>query len=106
MQGTTTAENGPQQPLTSLKTTVNIKAESSINKWILVKNGGKFHTAWDIIIISIALWISFSVPIEIAFEPASLDSKANRMFNVIIDTVFLVDIVIAFRTTIRSSLSG
>jgi hypothetical protein len=106
MAGTITIENGPQHPLTSLKTTVNKTAEPPINKWLLVRNGGKFHTAWDILIISLALWICFSVPIQIAFEPASLNSKANKMFNILIDTVFLVDIIIAFRTTYRSSLSS
>lgn len=51
----------------------------------------------------LATWNSFSIPIEIAFQPDIAESPFYLIFNSIIDFIFLLDILVTFRTTFISS---
>lgn len=53
-----------------------------------------------------ATWNSFSIPIEIAFQPSIADSWYYLAFNTIIDLIFFLDIIVTFRTTYISPSSG
>jgi Ion transport protein len=46
------------------------------------------------------------LPVDIAFEPASLETNAIVALNYIIDVAFSVDIFLNFRTTIVNDLTG
>ena len=48
----------------------------------------------------IATWNAVSLPIELAFEPEWAESTATVWLNAIIDLLFLIDIIVVFRTTI------
>ena len=48
----------------------------------------------------IATWNALSLPIELAFEPAITASQGNATLNAVIDLLFLIDIIIVFRTSI------
>ena len=48
----------------------------------------------------IATWNALSLPIELAFEPEFTRSQENATLNAIIDFLFLIDIVVVFRTAI------
>ncbi len=48
----------------------------------------------------IATWNALSLPIELAFEPEFTKSQQNATLNAIIDFLFLIDIIIVFRTAI------
>jgi hypothetical protein len=50
-------------------------------------------------IMFLATWNSFSIPIEIAFEPEIANSPYYIIFNSLIDFVFFLDIIVTFRTT-------
>lgn len=41
----------------------------------------------------------YSIPIELSFQPESMQELGFVMLNVIVDLVFLVDIFICFRTS-------
>jgi hypothetical protein len=56
-------------------------------------------TYWEIIVILLAIYNSFSIPIEIAFAPPLFEHPSFFVFNTLIDLVFLADIVVNFRTT-------
>lgn len=43
---------------------------------------------------------------QIAFEPATLDGVANYYVNLFADIVYILDIFINFRTTIRNTLTN
>ena len=48
----------------------------------------------------IATWNALALPIELAFEPDFTTSQSNATLNAIIDFLFLIDIVVVFRTAI------
>lgn len=48
----------------------------------------------------IATWNALSLPIELAFEPEFTRSQENATLNAVIDFLFLIDIVVVFRTAI------
>ena len=55
---------------------------------------------WDYFVMLIATWNAVSLPIELAFEPEWAESTATVWLNAIIDLLFLIDIIVVFRTTI------
>jgi len=50
-------------------------------------------------IMVFATWNSFSIPIEIAFKPAIINTWYYFLFNSIINFIFVLDIIVTFRTT-------
>ena len=52
------------------------------------------------------MWSCFTIPIELAFQPPFLEQYANNILNTVIDVVYILDIFINFRTTIRNVLTG
>lgn len=51
-------------------------------------------------IIILAIYNSVFIPIEIAFEPPQLqDSTFYQVIDFLIDFIFIIDIIIGFRTT-------
>jgi hypothetical protein len=56
--------------------------------------------------MSLAIWNVFTVPINVAFEPEQMGSIYVLVINAIIDVMFLVDILVNFRTTFLNPLSG
>ena len=55
---------------------------------------------WDYFVMLIATWNAMTLPIELAFEPGFTESPENSFLNGIIDFLFLIDIIVVFRTTI------
>ena len=49
-------------------------------------------------IMVLSLFNCFFVPIEVAFDPQSLKNDTYGMTNYVIDFIFLLDIIISFRT--------
>ena len=63
-------------------------------------------TNWDIFIIVLAIYNSFQIPFEIAFEPPEMETSKFFIANTIIDLCFAVDILVAFRTTFYDPTTG
>ena len=55
---------------------------------------------WDYFVMLIATWNALALPIELAFEPEVTKSQENATLNAIIDFLFLIDIIVVFRTSI------
>jgi hypothetical protein len=54
----------------------------------------------------LSLWICFTLPLDIAFEPEGFKNDAYAIFNYLTDAIFLIDIVFNFRTTIQDFITG
>lgn len=54
----------------------------------------------------ISIWNCFSIPVDIAFEPEIFQDLANTVINHCIDSMFAIDILLNFRTTIVDDLTG
>ena len=73
-------------------------------KWIVRISSSK-RVRWDILIILLAIYNCFTLPLFLAFMPSILDSTIVRVLEITIDILFLTDIVINFRTTYIDNLS-
>ena len=45
------------------------------------------------------IYNSFSIPLDISFEPETLNLKSFVYFQMVIDLMYIFDIIICFRTT-------
>ena len=55
------------------------------------------------LVISLAIFNSLSTPIEISFKPEYINDSPFKIANGVIDVIFLVDLVINFRTSFVSA---
>jgi hypothetical protein len=72
----------------------------------MLKGSGSFRRKWDMFIIFLAIYNSVSIPLTIAFEPKDMSTTAFQILDSCIDLIFLIDIIIAFRTTFIDTKIG
>ena len=65
---------------------------------LLFRNSDSIKQRWDLLVMSFALVNAFCVPLSLSFEPEFLESTIFLTCNYFIDTCFLFDIFITFRT--------
>ena len=82
-----------------------ITSRHSSSKYMLRQNDPQ-KTKWDLIIIFLAIYNSFQIPFEIAFDPEDMKLPAFYVVNSLIDLVFLLDIIVNFRTTFYDIETG
>ena len=63
-------------------------------------------TNWDLIVMFLATYNCFQIPIEVAFDPVVLEQPILKGFGVFIDLMFFVDMIISFRTTYIDERTG
>lgn len=61
---------------------------------------------WDLFVILLAIWNSYTLPVEIAFQPLFFKEPGVSFANHVIDAIFFFDIVLNFRTTYQNILTG
>jgi hypothetical protein len=61
---------------------------------------------WDLFVMSLAIWNCFSIPFVIAFKPKEADHPAMVTFDSLIDFLFIIDILICFRTSYLHASTG
>lgn len=66
----------------------------------------RFRTFWDILIILCSLWNCILVPIHKAFLADNFHDLHTVAIFVVIDMIFVVDLVLNFRTKIVNDLTG
>jgi len=72
----------------------------------MLKAQGKVKLAWDIIIIVLSVWQGFSIPLQLSFDPDFFYAPELRTADSLIDVVFMLDIILRFRTTYIDSVTG
>jgi hypothetical protein len=73
---------------------------------MLFKLNGKYRTSWDFLIIITALYQAITIPIELAFEFDYFKSYYMITIKSMIDLIFIIDILMNFRTTYIDPLNG
>ena len=76
------------------------------NLKLMIRLNNPNKTKWDIFIIVLAVYNSFQIPFEIAFEPEEMKSAKFFVFNTMIDLCFAFDIIVNFRTSYFDSDTG
>ena len=63
----------------------------------IISHQSKFKDDWDFLVMIAACWNVFLMPIEIAF---TFHSVTVDVINLCVDFIFIIDMIIVFRTTI------
>jgi len=61
---------------------------------------------WDLFIIFLAIWNSIQIPYSIAFSPDQEQSVLNTVTNLIVDSFFITDVLINFRSSYMEQETG
>ena len=72
----------------------------------MIQQNDPRKTRWDLVIIFLAIYNSFQIPFEIAFSPEKMKAPGFYVLNSLIDFVFLLDIIVNFRTTFYEIETG
>ena len=72
----------------------------------MLKGSGSFRSKWDFLIIFLAIYNSFSIPIKLAFNPYVLNLNGFLCVDALVDLVFMIDIIFTFRITYLDSKEG
>ena len=73
---------------------------------LMVKAQGVNRLRWDLIIISLAVYQAITIPISISYDPDIFNSHIIKSLDSLIDLVFIVDIILNFRTSYIDPNSG
>ena len=73
---------------------------------LIISMNSKHKTRWDLFVMVLATYNCYEIPLEIAFESPVLFSSPFRILNGIIDFIFLIDLLLSFRTTYLDTRSG
>lgn len=78
----------------------------AVEKKTLLSVNSPRKTYWDLFVMLLATYNCYSIPIDIAFEPEAFNTSTFKMFNSLIDCLFLLDMIVSFRTTYLDYKTG
>ena len=87
------AEKNPNGTYTFKQVPRQQESGTKKGKWMMRMNDPRL-TYWEVLIIVLAVYNSYSIPVEIAFDPAPMRSNWFTLLNSIIDLMFLLDIFV------------
>ena len=73
--------------------------KAKLKEYYIIDHMNPVMVKWELLVIILAVYSSWILPLDIAFKPPSLDNKNIKAFNYVIDAMFFLDIIITFRTT-------
>ena len=76
---------------------------------ILFRYSSEFIKYWQNIVIIFAMYNSVTIPIAIFYDvhgPSIISSNAIALVDALVDFIFLIDIIITFRTTFLDTEKG
>jgi hypothetical protein len=74
--------------------------------WFLWLSRSKVRIRWDLFIMFLATWNCFYVPFNVAFEADIFGKTPSAVMNWLIDILFMIDVVVNFRTAILDEKTG
>jgi len=79
-----------------VKVKINNDNKDKVN--FIFKPNDSFKSKWDILIMISAVFNCFTIPFKVAYQPPFMEAPSYGVLNNIIDFVFLIDIMVTFRT--------
>ena len=73
---------------------------------LTVSMSAQGKTNWDLFIMLLATYNCYQIPIDVAFAPAAFGNTYFKVLHGLIDLLFLVDILVSFRTTFMDDTTG
>lgn len=74
--------------------------------WYIIPHANAHKINFDLFVLILAVWNSFIVPVEVAFEPEWMTIWVYLCLEYFIDFVFVVDIVLNFFTSFQHPKTG
>lgn len=65
----------------------------------IFRSGDDFKMRWDLVVMVLSLYNSFTVPIELSFNPQGIQGPLFVVINYSIDFMFFLDMLINFRSS-------
>lgn len=72
----------------------------------LIRSHSKNKLRWDVLIMCLAVFNCYAIPIDVAFEPPAFDNWIWILINTLIDLLFAIDLIVYFRTTFIHEKTG
>jgi len=72
----------------------------------MIKAQGKMRLSWDLLIIALSIYQAISIPLSISFAPDVFNSPSVKTWDSLVNLVFMIDIILRFRTTYIDPISG
>jgi len=88
------------------ETNSGVNAKKSRFALGIIRVSHSFRIKWDLFVMALALWNVFCVPFTLVFNPGFGDKPEVMAVNLLIDAIFIVDIVLNFRTSFYSATTG
>jgi hypothetical protein len=76
------------------------------HKKCLFRSGDGFRVKWDLLIMLLAIYNCFMVPVQFCFDPKFAESIYFTITDMLINLIFLIDILINFRTSFIHPKTG
>ena len=65
----------------------------------IISYKNNYKERWDIFVLLLALQNSFIIPLDLAFEPKFTSYKGFANFDLFVDIIFVIDMIIMFFTS-------
>ena len=72
----------------------------------MFRNGHGCQEKWDIFVMILAIYNSFTIPIQFAFHLHSMDHPVYVLVDTFINVIFILDMLVNFRTTYIDEETG
>ena len=79
---------------------------TELKNTMILRLNHPYRIKWDLIVMALSIWNSISTPIEISFEKTIFEEEGIHIFNSVVDAIFIIDILINFRTSYINPLNG
>ena len=89
-----------------IETTLGDEVEGQKQRRCMIPAGSSFKLRWDLFIMLLAIYNCVITPVNVAFQPAVMETIYFLILNLIIDITFLSDIVVNFRTAYLHEKTG
>ena len=86
--------------------TDNLEEEEVVRPKYIIRQSSNLRTRWDLFMMGLAVYNSFSIPIMVSFNPPAGELPAVIALDFIIDMIFMADIALIFRTTFYHPKTG
>ena len=95
-----------EQQKDDVKSFYSSKPEHQAKAPCLLSVNDQRKTYWDLFVMFLAAFNVFIIPLDVGFNPESFQSTYFKILNSSIDFLFLLDIILAFRTTFINENTG
>jgi len=72
----------------------------------MFKVGHPYKVKFDLLIIALSCYNAFSIPLQISYEPAFLETRYFFWVDFVINILFAVDILVNFRSAYTDQKTG